>query len=471
MDAPAQGCAHCSVLQAQVEQLQTLVRQLREQVRELQARVDQDSSNSHKPPSSDPPWTGKPVARKPTGRRPGGQAGHQGHHRGLLPPERVHEVVAHVPGTCRGCGSFLCQEAQADDPPPRRHQVAELPPLAVVITEHQGHARRCRRCGVVTRESIPPAALSHVTGLRLSALISYLSGRCHDGRRTVKEVLRDVFGLPLSLGTVVAREQEMGRALEATYRQARGRPSPKRLAGGWTRRDGNRRGRGAGCGPPRADKAACFLIDRRRNSRVLEELVGKLRGGGGIVTSDRHPTYNVLPKKRRQLCWSHLEREFVKWVEKGEQTRRLGSDGKAVCRAVFGLWRDFRQGRLSRRQLQRRVGPLRRGLEQILRWHLGCADKKAAEFCRRLGRLQSALWTFARHEHVEPTNNHAERMLRLAVLWRKNSFGCHSEAGCRFAERMLTAVQTLRLRGRSVMDFLFRTLQAHRQGLPCPPLD
>ena len=59
-------------------------------------------------------------------------------------------------------------------------------------------------------------------------------------------------------------------------------------------------------------------------------------------------------------------------------------------------------------------------------------------------------------------------MLRAAVLWRKNSFGCHGEGGCRFAERMLTAVQTLRLQGRNVMAFLCATSTAHRHGLPLP---
>jgi transposase len=62
-------------------------------------------------------------------------------------------------------------------------------------------------------------------------------------------------------------------------------------------------------------------------------------------------------------------------------------------------------------------------------------------------KVEAALWTFARVEGLEPTNNAAERALRPAVLWRKRSFGCHSAGGCRFVERLLSAVQTLRLRG------------------------
>jgi transposase len=80
------------------------------------------------------------------------------------------------------------------------------------------------------------------------------------------------------------------------------------------------------------------------------------------------------------------------------------------------------------------------------------------------------LWTFVRKEGVEPTNNHIERLLRPGVLWRKNAFGCHSEAGCRFVERMLTVVQTLRLQKRPVLEFLHQSLLAHRQAQKAPQL-
>jgi transposase len=80
------------------------------------------------------------------------------------------------------------------------------------------------------------------------------------------------------------------------------------------------------------------------------------------------------------------------------------------------------------------------------------------------------LWTFAFVAGVEPTNNHAERVLRGVVLWRKGCFGSSSEGGCRFVERILTVSQTLRLQGRSVLAYLYEALCAHRKGLPTPKL-
>ncbi len=90
-------------------------------------------------------------------------------------------------------------------------------------------------------------------------------------------------------------------------------------------------------------------------------------------------------------------------------------------------------------------------------------DEQVRRFCRTLAAVYPALWTFARVDGVEPTNNHAERTLRLAVIWRKLCFGSHSDGGCRFAERILTVVQTLRLQVRP------RRLAARTPVEPAPP--
>ncbi len=98
----------------------------------------------------------------------------------------------------------------------------------------------------------------------------------------------------------------------------------------------------------------------------------------------------------------------------------------------------------------------------------GCAKTETP--CQGLLELEPAPWTFVRREGVEPTNNWAERALGKAVLWRKKAFGCHSERGCRFVERIPTVVQTLRLRKRGVWSFPHEILQASRAGQVKPRL-
>ena len=80
------------------------------------------------------------------------------------------------------------------------------------------------------------------------------------------------------------------------------------------------------------------------------------------------------------------------------------------------------------------------------------------------------MYSFGRIEGIEPTNNHAERMIRHAVQWRNSSYGVQSAAGSTFLERSLTAVQTLRLQGRSLWDWLVRTISAPLSGASGPSL-
>ena len=105
---------------------------------------------------------------------------------------------------------------------------------------------------------------------------------------------------------------------------------------------------------------------------------------------------------------------------------------------------------------------LRRGQEN--------PDRKAAALCRELTKWWPALWTFARIEGVEPTNNVSERALRPAVLWRKGSFGCESESGSRFAERLLTVVASCRQQSCPPLDFWVAAAEAILWGSPPPSL-
>ena len=151
--------------------------------------------------------------------------------------------------------------------------------------------------------------------------------------------------------------------------------------------------------------------------------------------------------------------------DRGGPAEAIGRVGLDVVECLFADWWAFRHGELDRPGLQARLDPIARELQGVLEQGCSCADSKAATFCANLLALYPALWLFASIEGVEPTNNHVERILRLGVLWRKNSFGCHSAAGCRFVERMLTVVQTLRLQKRPVLDYLYRAIVAHRSGV------
>jgi transposase len=119
---------------------------------------------------------------------------------------------------------------------------------------------------------------------------------------------------------------------------------------------------------------------------------------------------------------------------------------------------------------RQKMRPLRRRVERRLRHGMIGTDTKTAATCRDLVQLATALWAFIDVPGVEPTNNAAERALRSAVLWRKGSFGTHSSAGSRFAERMLTVATTLKQQGRNVVDYMAQACAASLHGQPAPSL-
>jgi transposase len=196
-----------------------------------------------------------------------------------------------------------------------------------------------------------------------------------------------------------------------------------------------------------------------------------LKGHAGIVTSDRWWAYAHLPLARRQLCWSHLRRDFTAHAEGLAAEKEFGETGLQLCERVFWAWEIY-QHTHDRPELKRTIRRLQRTYKPIIR---GYASKRARNrHCRGMARnllkAWPALWTFAAHDGVQPTNNHAERALRGAVIYRKLSLGSQSEAGERRIERLLSASITCRLQHRSLFAYLTDLLAAHARGDPTPSL-
>ena len=151
-------CPGCRELLARLAQAEAKILALEGQVRDLLDKL--------KPPQAPKPLTPQPPApaKKPTGKNPGGQPGHPPLMKVLVPPERVNKVVPYLPERCAKCAGPLSKEAGANDPEPKRHQVAELPKIAAEITEHQAHGRTCPCCGEVTWATVPAEVRAYSVG-------------------------------------------------------------------------------------------------------------------------------------------------------------------------------------------------------------------------------------------------------------------------------------------------------------------
>jgi len=271
----------------------------------------------------------------------------------------------------------------------------------------------------------------------------------------------------MSLGAVVRQEQAQSAALVPVIEEAQAAVQQAAVVNmdetGWRQEQ-----RRAWLWTVVTAALTVFRIDRRRSGAVVDALLGA--EFAGIVGSDRWSAYSQFPAERRALCHAHLKRDFQGLVDRGGEAEPIGRWGLAEIGRLFALWHRFRAGEFRREELRRRLIPLQARLGRVLRRGQECPDRKAAALCRQLTRWWPALWTFARVEGVEPTNNGAERVLRPAVLWRKGSFGSASATGSRFAERLLTVVATCRQQGRQVLDFLMLAEQADLWGSAPPSL-
>jgi transposase len=436
-------------------------------VERLEREVRKSSRNSSRPPSSDPPGTSP--TKRGKGRSPrqqGAQPGHEGKGRELLPCWAVDEVVEHWPERC-GCGHVFCESERVAVGEPARHQVEELPRIATIVTEHQCQRLRCPACGAERIGELPAEVASSAFGPRLQAAVATLAVRNRISRRDTVELMAELFGARISAGSVDQILTRAACALELPHEHLLG---ALRRAGrlnmdetGWRLKGQRRTLWGAF-----TDKLAVYRICEDRHEDRARELLGS---STAIVTSDRWWAYNHLPLARRQICWSHLQRDFTAHAECGGAERELGEIGLRVCEEVFWAWEIY-QHTGERKELKRRVRLLRRELKPVLRQYSGKAPryKRSRGLARNLLKVWPALWTFAERRGVQPTNNHAERALRGAVIYRKLSLGSQSETGEKRLERLLSASTTCRLQHRSLFEYLGDLLTAHARGDPVPTL-
>jgi len=313
-----------------------------------------------------------------------------------------------------------------------------------------------------------PRGATRAFGPRLQAVAAVCTGVYHLSRRTTVGVLSDLFGVPMSVGALSACEQAVSAAVTAAVVQAHEYVQQQAEVvyadeTGWRERR-RRAWLWVMVGP----LVTVFLVHAKRGTVAARALLGECLQA--ILVSDRWVAYQQWATEQRQLCWAHLLREFTAFTERGGEAARLGRALLRDTKVMFARWDRVRDATLSRRQFWLEMRPLRRRVEHRLRWGTTVAEAKTAATCRDLVKLSPALWTFIDLPDVEPTNNAAERAIRRAVLWRKGSFGSHSPAGSRFAERMLTIAATLKQQERNVVDYITAACTASVHGKSAPSL-
>ena len=445
-----------------IAQLEAKLEAALKRIEELEEQLGSSSRNSSKPPSSDPPAVTRDK-KPPTGRKPGGQPGHKRHQRELFTPDKLRSITDCKPERCGHCQHRL----RGEDPEPVRHQVADLPKVEPLVDEYRLHALTCPHCGKQTRGELPDGVPTGSFGPTVVAVIALLLGVYGVSRRDVTELMRDLFGLPISLGGVVGCQKIAADSLAPAHAQAQAQVprSPVKYADetGW------KVGNVYAClWVVVTATVTVFRVQAERSRKAARKVLGKV---GGLLGSDRYSAYAYWPVRKHQFCWAHLSRPFVRFTERSDP--KAVAVGHALILAkdqMFEWWHRVRDGTMARSTFRRYMSPLQDRVAGVLQEGMRSSCAKTRRTCDRLSRNIAALWTFVRYEGIEPTNNPGERAIRRAVVIRKTSFGSQSDHGCRFFERVLTVHATLRQRGASVHDFIVAACRAHMLGAKAPSL-
>jgi transposase len=439
--------------------------ELKKRLAAIEERLNTNSTNSSKPPSSDPPGTLR-NRHKPSGKPKGGQPGHPGQNRQLVPPEEVKAFVEHRPNECSCCGCSLDGQPILDDEPVR-HQVLDLPPIVQAeVTEHHRNRVQCPNCRAVTLAQLPPDVPQGMFGPGLCAMVAWLLGGYRLSRRQCQSLLKTGFGVDISLGGLKKTEELVSASIEQAAEGVLSSIQQAEMVNGddttWHEDNSS-----AVLWNFNTPNLAYYKITPFKDQETAKEILGNF---DGFLGSDRAKTYGFIPMEKSQTCLGHVDRHFQCMEDRGGDSGIVGAWGKAELDSFFHSWHEFKRGEITRAQLRVNTEPIRGQMEWLLQCGIECQSSKTANTCANLFKALPSFWNCVEHEGIEPTNNSSERGLRHGVQLRRTSFGTKSDGGSRFVERMLTAVETCRLQGRNLYDFLKESVKAFIKGTPAPLL-
>ncbi|MDP6544481.1 MAG: transposase, partial [Phycisphaerae bacterium] len=213
------------------------------------------------------------------------------------------------------------------------------------------------------------------------------------------------------------------------------------------------------------DGVCFYMIDRSRGGPALAKFF--ITEFDGVLITDFWAAYNAVCAADRQCCLVHLLRELEKvdmhnespeWQAFAKKLRRLIGDGIRLRKRA-----DYTPQRYASR-----VGRVDKRLMAMARAKY--ADADASRLGKRLLRHADHLFTFLDYPEVPFENNFAERMIRPAVIIRKNSLSNRSENGAAAQSMLMSVYRTLKLRGHNPIATVANALRTYVQTGTLPPL-
>ncbi len=446
-------------LEQRVSELESENALLKERI----ARLEKNSSNSSKPPSSDITKP-KEEQRQPGKRKVGAQPGHKANWRREFREDEIGRRRKIKISWCPECHNKLKQRLDEVVV----HQQAELVKNPVIVTEYQLHGGFCRCCNKVVYPPLPDGVIpGQLFGPRLLTLFGFMKAEMGVSVSELAEFSAEVLKLKISRGAVQNCIFRVSDAIKAAYDEL-AQAIPKQTAlhideTGWKEK-GKRQWVWLFCN----QVIAFFVISKSRGCQVLKEVLGD--NFLGALTSDFYSAYTKYASPKQQFCLAHLIRElkFLTTLP-AEQSKRFGMKMLAFMRRLFKLWhaRDSYSPDVWHKKAER----FKRDLECYIYSRRFERRTDARRIQRRIIKHWPALFRFLDlPELYQPTNNHAERTLRPLVRLRRISQGSRGTPGSQWTARAASVVASCKLQKRSVWQFLHQAVHFNLFGGLAPSL-
>lgn len=405
------------MLRAQVSELKKMVLALQEEIRLL--RNGKNSSTSSTPPSHQIGRSNANNLRVKTGRKPGGQSGHEGST--LKIKEVADETIDHIPQYCNDCGFGLQQTASIIK---QSRQEVVIPSLQVRYVEHRSHSKVCARCGKVCTAAMPGHLRGPIQyGANVGVLVSYLSVYQHIPYYRITVLLKDLFGLCISEGSVDNLLGRMAQKALPLYNAVQQRVQQSQVVGsdGTGSRFGGKKGWFHVWQITRLTFIAASL---NRGYTTIEEYFAD----GFPLTvyvSDCWAAQLKVAALAHQLCTAHLLRELRNFEDALD------------CRWGWAMKQLLQDAILLKKQMQPQEYPgptapvtkLEERPSLLLQADHGASHKKVKAFVKRLKKNRNSILTFLHHPKVPPDNAGSERAVRTVKIKTKVSGLFRTENG------------------------------------------
>ena len=423
----------------------------------LANRTASPASTAHQPSGSVAPYDKPPVAHRhqPRGARPG----HPGTSRPR--PEQIDHHRTHQLPACPHCGGTLTRTGRK-----RTRIVEDIPEdLKPEVTEHTIHRDWCPCCKKQVEPQVPDALPGCTLGNRTVTLSAWLHYGLGVTTRQIVDVFNGHLKLSISDGGLTAMWHRLATVLgpwyEAIHRHCLEAGVLHADETGW-----RVEGQTWWLWCFATTDATFYLIDESRGHAALDRFF--VEEFDGVLVSDFWAAYDAV-SRTKQKCWPHLLRE-LKEVDEGSEG---GGDWPAFAKRLRRVYADairleLAQGVRPTEECDRKLSLLHGRITE-----LGIASWRNPHACRlakRLAKYGEELLTFVEFEGVPPSNNHAEREVRPAVLMRKASYGNQSEPGAATRGVLMSVLRTLKKRGLDPLLTILDALRNYAAKGALPPL-